>query len=66
MGKNQDLGSGINIPDPQHWKKGRKELDPDPEADSLVRGTDRHQNFTDPQHWLQLWYRAGTYGSSSS
>jgi hypothetical protein len=19
MGKNQDLGSGINIPDPQHW-----------------------------------------------
>jgi hypothetical protein len=20
MGKNQDPGSGINIPDPQHWK----------------------------------------------
>jgi hypothetical protein len=23
MGKNQDPGSGINIPDPQHWCKGR-------------------------------------------
>jgi hypothetical protein len=22
MGKNQDPGSGINIPDPQHWIKG--------------------------------------------
>jgi hypothetical protein len=21
MGKDQDPGSGINIPDPQHWKK---------------------------------------------
>jgi hypothetical protein len=21
MGKNQDPGSGINIPDPQHWSK---------------------------------------------
>jgi hypothetical protein len=21
MGKNQDLESGINIPDPQHWKR---------------------------------------------
>jgi hypothetical protein len=21
MGKNQDLGSGINIPDPQHWSE---------------------------------------------
>jgi hypothetical protein len=21
MGKNQDSGSGINFPDPQHWKK---------------------------------------------
>jgi hypothetical protein len=21
MGKNQDPGSGINIPDPPHWKK---------------------------------------------
>jgi hypothetical protein len=21
MGKNQDPGSGINIPDPQHWEK---------------------------------------------
>jgi hypothetical protein len=21
MGKNQDPGSGINIPDPQHWQK---------------------------------------------
>jgi len=25
MGKNQDLGSGINIPDPQHWYN-RKQL----------------------------------------
>jgi hypothetical protein len=22
MGKNQDPGSGINIPDPQHWRYG--------------------------------------------
>jgi hypothetical protein len=22
MGKNQDPGSGINIPNPQHWGKG--------------------------------------------
>ncbi len=22
MGKNQDPGSGINIPDPQHWNPG--------------------------------------------
>jgi hypothetical protein len=26
MGKNQDPGSGINIPDPQHWKKSVKNL----------------------------------------
>jgi hypothetical protein len=24
MGKNQDPGSGINIPDPQHWKQAMK------------------------------------------
>ncbi len=24
MGKNQDPGSGINIPDPQHWAGGRR------------------------------------------
>jgi hypothetical protein len=24
MGKNQDPGSGINIPDPQHWDPGRQ------------------------------------------
>jgi hypothetical protein len=24
MGKNQDPGSGINIPDPQHWAKGSR------------------------------------------
>ena len=23
MGKNQDPGSGINIPDPQHWTDGK-------------------------------------------
>jgi hypothetical protein len=23
MGKNQDPGSGINIPDPQHWPQER-------------------------------------------
>ena len=27
MGKNQDPGSGINNPDPQHW---RIQADPDP------------------------------------
>jgi hypothetical protein len=26
MGKNQDSGSGINIPDPQHWKKAMTKL----------------------------------------
>jgi hypothetical protein len=35
MGKNQDPGSGINIPDPQHWFWGL--LDP-------------HQNVADPQN----------------
>ncbi len=33
-GKKSDPGSGINIPDPQHWFIDL--LDPDP----LVRGTD--------------------------
>jgi hypothetical protein len=26
MGKNQDPGSGINIPDPQHWHQLQDEL----------------------------------------
>jgi hypothetical protein len=26
MGKNQDPGSGINIPDPQHWKVPLKNI----------------------------------------
>jgi hypothetical protein len=30
MGKNQDPGSGINIPDPQHWLKILKFFDADP------------------------------------
>jgi hypothetical protein len=24
--------------------------------DLLVRGTDPHQNVTDPQHWVQVFY----------
>ena len=31
MGKNQDPGSGIKIPDPQHWLK---DSDPDLKTDS--------------------------------
>jgi hypothetical protein len=27
MGKNQDSGSGINIPDPQHWEELYKDKD---------------------------------------
>ncbi len=27
MGKIQDPGSGINIPDPQHWYRGRIRID---------------------------------------
>jgi hypothetical protein len=29
MGKNQDPGSGINIPDPQHWYLGKIPVDTD-------------------------------------
>jgi hypothetical protein len=39
MGKNQDPGSGINIPDPQHWRYGtcrfllkKKYIDADPNS----------------------------------
>jgi hypothetical protein len=41
MGKNQDpgSGSGINIPDPQHWVQIRG------------FGSVPHQNVNDPQQW---------------
>jgi hypothetical protein len=48
MGKNQDPGSGINIPDPQHWLRIRIWIRrihmflglPDPHPDPLVRDMD--------------------------
>jgi hypothetical protein len=42
MGKNQDPGSGINIPDPQHWyqeKDGGRHSVVEPEPD-------RNRNFS--------------------
>jgi hypothetical protein len=30
----------------------RKESDPQLDPDPLARGTDPHQNVTDPQHWF--------------
>jgi hypothetical protein len=30
MGKNQDPGSGINIPDPQHWIREIRDKHPGP------------------------------------
>ncbi len=47
MGKNQDPGSGINIPDPQHWptvfqiRRISKFMDL-PDQDTLVRGPDQN------------------------
>jgi hypothetical protein len=46
MGKNQDPGSGINIPDPKHWCCGNalvSNADPDPGQPKISAGPD-------PQH----------------
>jgi hypothetical protein len=34
--------------------KKEEEVDPEPDPDPLVRGTDPHQNVTDPQHWTEV------------
>ncbi len=35
------------------------ELDPELDPDPLVRGTDPHQNVTDPHHWFFHAHRGG-------
>jgi hypothetical protein len=34
MGKNQDPGSGINIPDPPHWFKKKPRVFPNPDSNA--------------------------------
>jgi hypothetical protein len=54
MGKNQDPGSGINIPDPQHWYFFQfliiKTMDPDSEPDPDPY-LDSDSINPDSQHW---------------